>query len=97
MAKVEKERISKIVEQLDGLTAIQWRRITQQVDMFYNSKSAKVVLDGSDLEQLESNLVFEFTGERSTSETPLQKTKVEVEFDAESFKDSFRTFLKDSN
>ncbi|MBP9476994.1 MAG: hypothetical protein KBF12_00070 [Sebaldella sp.] len=56
---MDKEKISKITESLDGLTKCEWEKIKAFVDMEYNRKFSKIKL--ADLEELNKVLEREFT------------------------------------
>lgn len=63
----EKEKSDRLEAAITGIIPIvttlsysEWSRIIRLVDHFYNSKAAKVQLDGSDLEKLKENLISEF-------------------------------------
>lgn len=45
------------------LSAAEWSRICQQIQMSYTTKAAKCQLDGEDLETLERSLRHEMLGE----------------------------------
>mgnify|MGYP003394931013 CR=1 FL=1 len=56
---MDKEKISKITESLDGLTKCEWEKIKICVDMQYSRKASRIKLD--DLEELNKMLEREFT------------------------------------
>lgn len=64
---MDKNKIAIIVEQLDGLTAMQWARIKQVVDSEFSYRAAKVRLD--DPKVLKQRLEVEFNLRRYADES----------------------------
>lgn len=64
---VDKNKIAIIVEQLDGLTSMQWSRIKQVVDSEFSYRAAKVTLD--DPKVLKQRLEVEFNLRRYADES----------------------------
>lgn len=57
------KKIDEVVNFVNGMSAAEWSRIKQVVDMQFSSKAAKVKID--DLELLKVNLEREFSLRRS--------------------------------
>lgn len=64
---MDKNKIAIIVEQLDGLTSMQWSRIQQVVDSEFSYRAAKVTLD--DPKVLKQRLEVEFNLRRFADES----------------------------
>ena len=56
--KLEEKDIYLLLQAIDGINSSQWSRIKQNVDLYFSSKAAKVVLDDST--KLKRNLEVEF-------------------------------------